>query len=62
MKEKYDGYFFVLSIKAFAERIGVSHETVRTWIKENRIPSRKIGKRRLVDVDKLRKDLDSEDG
>lgn len=61
-KDKYEGYFFMLSIGAFAERVGVSVETVRSWIKENKVPSTKIGKRRLINVDKLRDSLESDDG
>ncbi|WP_299733208.1 helix-turn-helix domain-containing protein [uncultured Endozoicomonas sp.] len=60
-KDKFEGYFFMLSISAFAERVGVSTETVRSWIKDNRIPSHKIGKRRLINVDKLRDSLESDE-
>lgn len=40
-----------LGVDALAERLGVSGWTVRTWIKQGRIPVYKLGRRLLVPVD-----------
>lgn len=58
MSNKENNNDFLLTIELFANAIGVSVETVRCWIKDNKIPSVKIGKRRLVNVQKLRNELD----
>ncbi len=38
----------------FALLLGVSTETVRIWVRKNKIPSFKIGKRRLINIGKLK--------
>ncbi|MRI32614.1 helix-turn-helix domain-containing protein [Endozoicomonas sp. OPT23] len=42
----------------FALLLGVSIETVRVWVRKNQVPSFKIGKRRLINVRKLKKMID----
>ncbi|KEI71402.1 excisionase family DNA-binding protein [Endozoicomonas elysicola] len=61
MIEPNDGEYFIQSVESFAQRVGVSAETVRTWIKDNRIPTIKMGKRRLIDIRKLKAKLDNDD-
>ena len=59
MKNKNDNSNdFLQTVERFAKSIGVSVETVRCWIRDNKIPSIKIGKRRLVNVQKIKNDLD----
>ena len=41
------------TVDDFAQSIGVTSETVRIWIRRNKVPSFKIGKRRFVNVRKL---------
>ena len=40
-----------LPVDAVAERLGVSGWTVRTWLRQGRIPHFKLGRRVLVKVD-----------
>lgn len=40
-----------LPVDAVAERLGVSGWTVRTWLRQGRIPYFKLGRRVLVKVD-----------
>jgi len=40
-----------LPIDALAERLGVSQWTVRTWLRQGRVPFVKIGRRVLVKTD-----------
>ncbi len=61
MKEPNDNEYFIQSVESFAQRVGVSAETVRTWIKDNRIPTVKMGKRRLIDIRKLKAKLEDDD-
>ena len=61
MTESNDGEYFIQSVESFAQRVGVSAETVRTWIKDNRIPTVKMGKRRLIDIRKLKAKLENDD-
>ncbi|OED44134.1 hypothetical protein ACH42_08270 [Endozoicomonas sp. (ex Bugula neritina AB1)] len=43
----------------FAKSLGVSVRTVDTWIDRNLIPTEKIGKRRLINLYQIRKNLGS---
>lgn len=61
MTEPNDSEYFIQSVESFAQRVGVSAETVRTWIKDNRIPTVKMGKRRLIDIRKLKAKLEDDD-
>jgi excisionase family DNA binding protein len=38
-----------LSLEKFAELVGFSRDTVEFWVRTGRLPSKKIGKRRVVD-------------
>lgn len=58
MKQENNNNDFLLTVDLFANAIGVSVETVRCWVRDNKVPSVKIGKRRLVNVQKLRDELD----
>ncbi|MGI9282859.1 MAG: helix-turn-helix domain-containing protein [Endozoicomonas sp.] len=49
------------TIDDFARSVGVTVETVRIWIRKNKIPSVKIGKRRLVNIHKIKNTLESEE-
>ena len=60
MSQQYENLNFIVTIEVFAKEVGVTVETVRCWIRNNTIPSVKLGKRRLVDVDTLRNNLSSE--
>jgi excisionase family DNA binding protein len=40
-----------MSIDMLADRLGVSSWTVRTWLRQGRVPFVKLGKRVLVRVD-----------
>jgi excisionase family DNA binding protein len=42
-----------MTIEGIAQRWGLSHWTVRTWIREGRIASFKVGRRILVKVDDI---------
>ena len=49
------------TIEEFSKLVGVSIDTVRVWVRNNKIPSFKIGKRRLINVRKLKDNIDSDD-
>lgn len=44
---------------AFAKSLGVTNRTVEAWIARDLIPTVKIGKRRLVNLYQLKKNLES---
>jgi len=37
-----------LTVEAIADRLGVTHWTVRTWLKQGRVSYTKVGRRLLV--------------
>jgi excisionase family DNA binding protein len=39
-----------MSIEKYAEKLGVSLDTVRGWIKTGKLPTYKLGKRRMVNL------------
>ncbi len=41
----------MLAIQTVAERLGVTHWTVRTWLKQGRLGYTKVGRRLLVRAD-----------
>ena len=59
-KENNNDGRILQTIDEFALSIGVTTETVRIWVRRNKIPSYKIGKRRLVNIYKLKGMLDPE--
>ncbi|OED47189.1 hypothetical protein ACH42_03305 [Endozoicomonas sp. (ex Bugula neritina AB1)] len=60
MKPENNDTQILQTIEEFARSVGVTVETVRIWIRKNKIPSVKIGKRRLVNIHKFKNNLDSE--
>jgi excisionase family DNA binding protein len=42
-----------MSVKAAAARLGIGEVTMRTYLRERRIPSLRIGRRRLVKSEAL---------
>ena len=48
------------TIEEFSKSVGVSIDTVRVWVRNNKIPSFKIGKRRLINIRKLKDKMDSD--
>jgi excisionase family DNA binding protein len=47
----------LLSQQQFSELVGVSHDVVRCWIAKGKIPTVKIGRRRLINVAKLTQEM-----
>lgn len=47
----------VLSKERFAELVGVSSDVVRGWIARGMVPTVRIGRRRLVNVAAMQKEL-----
>ena len=45
----------------FAADLGVSARTVETWVERNLLPTQKIGKRRLINLYQIKKNLDAGD-
>jgi excisionase family DNA binding protein len=41
----------MMSVKSFAKRLDVTEWTVRTWIRQGRIPHIKFGRRVLIRID-----------
>ena len=39
-----------ITVEKYAEKTGVSIETVRGWIKTGKLPTVKVGKRRMVNL------------
>lgn len=46
----------VMTQELFAEKTGVSKDTIRGMIATNALPTRKLGKRRFINVAKLTSD------
>jgi len=44
--------------EAFALMLDVSADVVRGWIESNTIPTAKIGRRRVINLHRLRRELD----
>lgn len=51
----------IQTVEKFARSVGLTPETIRIWIRNNHLPSIKIGKRRLVNTHKYSKMLEGED-
>lgn len=45
------------SIEVFAMMVGVTQDTVKSWVQNDTIPSIKMGRPRLVNLERLRRDL-----
>jgi excisionase family DNA binding protein len=45
------------SIEVFAMMVGVTQDTVKSWVQNDTIPSIKMGRPRLVNLEQLRRDL-----
>lgn len=45
------------SIATVAEMLDVPEKTVRAWVADGRVPSVKIGGRRLIDLDALERQI-----
>lgn len=44
-------------IEVFALMVGVTQDTVKGWVQNNTIPSIKMGRPRLVNLEQIRRDL-----
>lgn len=53
MPHFFDGHTQLLDLKTTAERLSVSPETVRKWVKQAKIPYVKLGRRLLFSVSDL---------
>ena len=49
------------TIEEFSKSVGVSVDTVRVWVRDNKIPTFKIGKRRLINIRSLKQRMDVND-
>lgn len=49
------------TVEAFAERNGLTYDTVRAWVAKAVLPSVKLGKRRLINTALLRQHLLDQD-
>lgn len=47
------------SLEVFAQMLDVSSDVVRGWVETNTIPTAKVGRRRVLNLHKLRLDLES---
>jgi excisionase family DNA binding protein len=47
-----------LTVAEAADRLGRNPEMVRRWIRSDRLPARRVGRRQLIDVEDLRPILD----
>ncbi|MFC0267949.1 excisionase family DNA-binding protein [Kushneria aurantia] len=52
----------IMTLELFASRTGVTVPTVRAWVHNGDIPSVKVGKRRLVNMVGLIRDLIDDEG
>lgn len=43
----------------FSEMLGVSCDVVRGWVESGAIPTVKIGRRRVINLHQIRKDMDA---
>lgn len=43
--------------EAFADMVGVSHDTARGWYEMGTIPTAKIGRRRVINLARIMQDL-----
>ncbi|TWH71302.1 hypothetical protein LX59_01585 [Azomonas agilis] len=46
------------SPEVFAQMLDVSQDVVRGWIESNTVPNCKIGRRRVINLHRIRRDLD----
>ena len=46
-----------MAMDVYAQAIGVTERTVEEWVKSGKLPSTKVGKRRLVNVAQRYKEL-----
>jgi hypothetical protein len=46
------------SAEVFAQMLDVSPDVVRGWVETNTVPTCKIGRRRVINLHRLRRDLD----
>lgn len=44
--------------QVFADMLGVSGDVVRGWVETNTVPTIKIGRRRIINLHKVRQDID----
>ncbi len=47
------------SLEVFSRMVDVSSDVVRGWVETNTIPTAKVGRRRVVNLHRLRLDLES---
>jgi excisionase family DNA binding protein len=45
------------SIEVFALMVGVTQDTVKSWVQNHTVPSIKMGRPRLINLELIRKDL-----